>query len=298
MPAAVSDALVYSDAPPHAPLVVEEQGSPAAMLMRCQALHAADKVAERRKKLYTGLGIGALALTFLSMFAAGVSEVFEIFFVALGAGVLAAVMFTLRVVFGRADVDDRKLHVVSHLVEVLRPELHKKRPVKMWVDFRGYERAKPQQDTTGFLRSSGSKVFVKRWLRMTFVLLDGTQVALQARSTCKRKQKAKRKYTKIKDTVTDELEVFVRPPSNVALDPSATARVQGALRPPRGPMPVARGVKIKPRVLQASFRWGPGRRLRGRGGWSSTGLERLLDGDAALAAVVATCRATRLAQGR
>jgi len=63
-------------------------------------------------------------------------------------------------------------------------------------------------------------------------------------------------------------------------------------------MPVARGVKIKPRVLQASFRWGPGRRLRGRGGWSSTGLERLLDGDAALAAVVATCRATRLAQGR
>lgn len=287
-------ALVYSDAPPHAPVVVEESLSPAALLMRCQQLHTADKVAEKRKSLFGLLGGLAIGATVLAVFAGAISEVAEILIGAAVFGALAVVLFVVRSILGRADIDDRKLHVASRLVDALRPELHKKRPVKLWMDFAGYEKSMKDSSVSLF-GGSGTKLYVKPWLRMSFVLLDGTEVALHARTTCKRKQKAKRKYTKIKDSVVDELNLFVKPPSSVALDPSATPRVHAAMGGP-SPIPRPKGVKVKPRMVQMSFRWGPGRRLRGRGGWSSSGLSQLLDGDKALGVVMMGYRAMRAAR--
>lgn len=288
--------LVYSKSPPHAPILVDEASTPDLLLERCAEMHQADKVAERRKKRLGILGIVLAVVTFFTFFAAGPAESPVLFGVAAGLLVLTIVSFVLRSVFGRADVDDRKLDVPRHLLETLRSEILDKRLVKLWMDFGSYENAKKLEDTTKWYNKTGTLRFVRPWLRMTFTLLDGTEVALHARTSCKRKQKQKRKYTKMKDTVIDEVSVFVKPPKDKSLDPAAADRARAALSGGAGVVP--RGVKVKPRVLLATFRCGPGLRIRGRGGWSSQSLEALLDGRQALMLVLFAVRAMRAAQVR
>ena len=93
----MTEGLVYSDAPPHAPVVVNETSTPAGALMRCEDLRKNDKVAESRKKLYGGIGWGAFILGFISVFVGAVGEVFVVFY---GTAVFAVVAIGAAIAYG------------------------------------------------------------------------------------------------------------------------------------------------------------------------------------------------------
>ncbi|MCA9553047.1 MAG: hypothetical protein KC933_23625 [Myxococcales bacterium] len=281
--------LVDSPAPPHASIVVQESLPPEAMLERCVALHTADKTAEARKKRFTTLGAIAGGATVLSFFAAGITETPALFGLVAVFLALAIGLFIARGVFGAADIDDRRLHVVRTLVEVLKEDMKRQAPVQLWLDFGGYHRTRAEGRGTGMFRSTGQLTYQRPWLRMTFTLADGSQVAVHASTTCKRKERSKRKYTKIKDRIVDELSVFVRPPRGQSFDPSAQARARAAM-PTRLPLRCT-AVRVKPRQAELAFRSHPGTRLRGRGGWTAN-VGGLLDGKKALEAVMASYRAS------
>jgi hypothetical protein len=295
-PSPSARALVDSVEPPHAAIVVQENLPPAALLARCEALHAADKLAEQRKKRFGTLALVAGIAAFLFFFAGAIIEVPAVF---LGAAVWLALLVVLliaRSALGAADVDDRRLHVVRRLVEVLAADMKRTAPVQLWLDFGGYHRARAQGRGRGLFRSTGQLTFERPWLRMAFTLADGSQLAVHARTTCKRKEKSKRKYTKVKDGIVDELSVFVRPPRGQAFDPGAVARAQACL--PSSLDLTCKALRVKPRVTELEFRSGRALRLRGRGGWSSTNLSALLDGDKALQAVLVSFRAAAATRAR
>ena len=147
--------------------------------------------------------------------------------------------------------------VARKVLTQLEPELKKGRPVSIRMDFGGYDRTKPVENTTGFLSSSGTKVFKKRWMLLSFTLMDGTQVLMEAAELCKRKQKAKRKYTKMKDNIADELSITLRPPRGKAHAST------GALPPMMQQMnPRLLKAQVKSRAAVFQFRTQAGTRLR------------------------------------
>lgn len=285
--------IEYTDEPPHAPVVIEETLAPEAFADRVQRLREADEAAEASKKRWgTNAGI-AFGVAIVCFVAGGPIEVpYAIYGVP--AGILTAVMFLIvRSRLGRADVDDRKVHVLTRLVDALRPELHRKRPVSLWADFNGYDKAKPLTDTTSWSNSTGVKTFEREWLRLSMTLLDGTRVDLRVKTKVKRKQKSKRKYTKMKDTVVEEVGLQLTPPKGQSLDPGAVERARATVA--SGPLTLV-GMSVKPRQASLRFRCPAAARVHGRMGWDGRNLRYLLDGHKALHAVLVSYRAMAIAR--
>ncbi len=276
-------------APPHANLQFSKNGPAALVLDACEKMHEADKRAERNKKRWGTIaivsGIGAMVGLFVG---AGAESPLVLGLAGLSF-VLTIVSLILRSVLGSSDVDDRKLDVVRGLVKHLRPELKARRPLRVRLDFRGYDRTRPLGNTTKWYRATGSKVFKRQWLTMNFVLLDGTTVHLEASSTCKRKQKAKRKYVKLKDKVVDELVIKYRPAKGRVLDPNKQSAVEAGV--PKSQALSLVSCKIRPRVAQFVLRTRPGMRTRLRSGWVQNNLKALLDGRKVLGGVIGSYRA-------
>ncbi|MCA9719553.1 MAG: hypothetical protein H6713_26750 [Myxococcales bacterium] len=235
------------------------------VLARCEQIHSDDKQAERRKKIVLVVGItGAIVLFFITMFA------FESPFVFMGVfflGFIGVMLLYQRV--GAADIEDRKLEVVDSVLRALGPELRSNRPVKVDVDFSAYT------------HSDGNH----EWLKLELGLQDGTAVRVQGVTSFKRKTRAKRKYTKIKDKLIDRLIVTLSPPKGRAFDPQAKLRANqrvGGLR--------VRRWSVKPRAARVEFETGRMMRVRGRGGWTGVGLEGQLDGQSTLLGIMASYR--------
>ncbi|MBK8011608.1 MAG: hypothetical protein IPK13_09665 [Deltaproteobacteria bacterium] len=298
--------LVRSQEPPHANIQVSLTLPPRALLARCDELRIADKRAERRKALFGKLALGSFLGVFILFLAGAVLEQFYLLPLAglLFLGFVGSLI--ARGVAGAADIDDLKLDVAETLCRVMASDLKKRAPVGLSLDFRGYDKGKPAADSTRFWSSTGVKTFVRPWLRMNMTLLDGTRVLVEAETHCKRKQRAKRKYTKMKDRVTDHLTLTFRPPADRTLDREHASLIQqrlsltgrGGPRDASTRLPSAIGLelvrcRIKPREAVMCFRTAPSLRVRARGGWTGSNLERLLDGRKAFGALILSYRSMK-----
>ena len=282
--------LVYSDAPPHAPVVFSRKATLATIRREIEALHTSDKAAEVKKKKFThwsmGLIGGAVLTLVVGAMLAGVTGL-PIPFLAFPLFIAGAITLILRSRAGRCDVDDRKLDVVRAILDTLGPEMHLKRPVGINLDFHGYHRSKPVSKNLSW--GSGTRVFAKRWLHLSFCLLDGTAVAVHATSHVKRKSKAKRKYTKVKDRIVDEIDIYFKLGQGRQLEPDdAAARIRAAI--PAATGLTIRAVSGKPRGAHVSLRTAPAMRFSGRGGWSQRDLTRLADGPKVVRALIGAYR--------
>ncbi|MEZ4442652.1 MAG: hypothetical protein R3B72_26395 [Polyangiaceae bacterium] len=152
------------------------------------------------------------------------------------------------------DVNDLQLGVVVAVIRTFAPELQAGRPVVLTADFTDVTRAPGQ--------GSGS-VDVRRhvWLDLTLPLADGSSAELTAERRLKRKSRAKRKYTKLKDTLVDQLTIRLTPPKGKAFPESAKLR-----RPRVGGLRVARAT-VTPRHAVFVLQTHPFGRLFNRLGW-------------------------------
>jgi hypothetical protein len=288
--------LVHSDAPPHANVQYKAVAGAEEHLLGLRALYSADKKAERLKNTFGTFAVLGFVSAVIGVFIGAFAEIgAAAYWVAVGVagagGIAGAIAASF---FGKNDVDDRKLDAALRVFEVIGPELKATRKAAVWIDFKGADRTKPISNDTSFFNATGTKVFKKpEWLRLRFTLLDGTALRVTASTTIKRKQRAKRKYTKVKDKVSDELIVQVKAPAGSQL--SATAAEELAKRFVGRQGMSLKSVRIKPRVAQLVFRTVPAQRTRARAGWSGFQLDRLLDGPKVLDAVIFSYKATAAA---
>lgn len=295
--------------PPDAVVTLSQSAPISALLPALARLDSSDAVAERRAARFGWAGalgvmwiVGAFFLLVamvdervLTGSIAGVLEMVpgldafdlesaaQMLKVALLIGdlVLALVftiaMFVMRARAKRFDLDDRKLAAVEHLLGVLSADIKPNAAVGLGLDFRGYFRQDARLANGGYAR---------KWLVARLPLADGSSAELSVATHCKRKTRRKNKYTKIKDRVFEELVIELRPPRGAALAPDAAARVQ----------PRVQGMRctVGQKSLRVVMRTPPALRLY-TGSWNAQGLERLIDGPAAVGALIRAHRAMRSA---
>ena len=283
------ETLVYPAAPLHANVKLNVEAGLDEVRAALADLHTADNQAEHRKKVLGWAAAGDLALAFAALVEGAVLEVKFLYIVALvfGAGVVP--ILVVRHILGRADVDDRKLDAPAYVLRWLAGDIKPGSPVALSLDFGSYEKTPVLDKAGGIFSPQKSWVHHKvGWLKLRFVLLDGTRVQVTASTVAKRKTRAKRKYTKIKDRVVDELRIVLTAPRGQTLDTNAAAELYPKFSR-RGR--TLRRCQIKPRAALFDFRLGPARRVCVRGNWHATGLESLVSGPTLLHMLITTYRA-------
>lgn len=243
---------------------VTYSGSPEEIEAECEALDALDKETEMRR---TAAAVAAFATGVLCM----IGFVTDSFWMVGICFALAVAALVYRASIGSDDIEDRKLATARELLSALAPELKRGRPVKLDLDFRLYDND----------RTDGV------WMTLATTLEDGTGLALDVSTHFKRKTRAKRKYTKIKDKIHERLTLTFTPPKGRRFVPGAKARIA----PTRLPALALRAVKVSPKATTLTFSSPQMLRVRGRGGWNNGGLTHLIDEKAALFAIIASYRA-------
>lgn len=179
------------------------------------------------------------------------------------------------------DLENRRLHAARYVLEVLEPELADV-PFKLRLDFKGVHKTAARTD----VRSGSTALRYKlTWLRMDLPLLDGSVIEVAARTRLHRKVRPRRRYTKIKERLSDELVIALRPRPGLILDGSTQAlraRLEGhpTLRL------AACSLDASGRVV-FTFHTPTAGRMQDRSGWKSENLEALLDGRKVLEAIIA-----------
>jgi len=152
------------------------------LLAWLERAHVEDKSAERMSKLF-----GILAIGFVI---AGIAS--GIFPVVLPA-VPCAIMWWLN---RQHDLDDQKLAAATRLLRILRADVSPTHHAKLEVDFRSYM-------DKAFQRKAGNASYAQPWLSLRARLEDGNELRLEVVRQGKVKRKPKRKYTKVKERVSD-----------------------------------------------------------------------------------------------
>jgi len=247
------------------------------LLALLQRAESEDDTAEKLKGRWGGLGCAGLA--------ALVGGVIVAFNLSVVVGVAVAVVALVFTIFafrkashhGTHDLDDRKLRAARRAVSVLRADVPAAWPLGLEVDFRPYNEAGTVLEQTGSRFGPKSVKYLQEWLVLRANLADGSSVVAVLSDKISRKEKPKRKRTKVAEAYVTRASVTVRLPKGRDAQ-AAAARLQGT-SPPGGCR--ALSLEGNGRVLSAVVAAPIGRKVTNRG-TSETGMDQLASGDTVL----------------
>lgn len=127
--------------------------------------------------------------------------------------VLAAVLVAW-ILLARFDLDDSRLDAPRRFLEVAGRDLRSDRPMKVTVDLRDHRARAFRRPVDG--RKGRCKAFRMRWLELEGRLEDGTALCLSVERDIRRKEKPKRKYTKVNERLQDRIDLALRPATSDA----------------------------------------------------------------------------------
>lgn len=204
-------------------------------------------------------------------------------------GATFALALGTYLVFRKRQVEPRKVRAVNELLKSLRPELARKGRVRLQLDFGGFSQTSP------VTRTRQKACYVHRWLALSFRLLDGTTVRLDATLHAKRKRKAKRKYTKVTDKAFELVTVRLLPPEGQTFLAQSLGNQPEqllALDKQWRPWAQAPQVVVEPGEAKFTFRTRQAMLVKGRG-HKSVAPGVLVDGLRLLQAVIASYHCLR-----
>jgi len=244
-----------------------------ALVRRLEEAGVEDKAAERKSKILlvvTVVGwIGGLILTF----ATGLFPVL----------VIPVVLTVLYVRVKRHDLDDRKLATALKFFRVLRADVPQDGVVDLRIDFRDHRKGGRLVSKEGGLGRPKVFQYEHAWFAARARLADGNEIQVAVTADVTRKEKPKRKYTKVRERWFETVEITARL-KDVYGDAAAIAEKLRGSGPPTG-MVVRRVAGADGRV-RASFETPEFREMTARGGSSVSGQENRVTGDFLLGAVV------------
>ena len=254
-------------------------GSVKGVLGKLTKVRAEDKVAEKKAKFFgmlMGIAIAAVIICFIAGF---VTESVFVFVIA-GMLVVPLIVFIVLYVQHKAhDLEDRKIDIPSRLLSVLNCDIPKDEKVDLELDFRDYRKGGEQLSKEGGMFSVRVYKFEHSWLKATVKLADGSSVKLTVVDAVTRKEKPKRKYTKVRERFTGRIELDVRLGRKRygQMDVSSALMNQA---PPEGLN--VKSVRQNGSRLSATLLTGPRFKMKGRYGTTEDGQENAISADMVL----------------
>ena len=244
-----------------------------------------DTLAEKMKKRWSVVLIVGGIVAFLGLFAAasmaesGMSWGWLLPAAAAVAAVVGLVNF-LR--YDRYDLDNRKLELASTLLGALAADTPITESLQLTLDFRDYRKGGSltgEDKEGGWL---GGRVRIYRyehaWLDLRGRLADGNTYRIGVVDRVTRKEKPKRKYTKVRETIRGEVQVQLGVKVSRYGDPSRAAALLEETPPP-APL-FRRSVRAGARRLKVVLGSPPSVEVRGRSQGSKEGEANLVTGEA------------------
>jgi hypothetical protein len=248
------------------------------ILRRFEAALVSDKDAEARAKK---LGLWAIPC-FVGVFASLFLLLASAWFLVL-IPILLVTGITLLVKRSRAkrfDLDDVRLATVVRILRMLHVDTPEQSEVTLRIDFRDYMAGgeKTHEEKSGIFGAVKVMKFRHEWFRLAGTLADGTRYELGVIDCVGRKEKRKRKYTKVKAATRSTVELQLRLRATKYKESvQSVADVLSAAAPPR-PLAVkalaASGLRLRV-VLQTPVHV----HVKGRYAPTEVGAENRLSGD-------------------
>lgn len=208
------------------------KGTADVLLRQLEAADRSDADAEKRARKF---GCTGALLLVLGLIGLPVSAAFPPLLVLAGLLIVVAIVFLVkRAKAKKFDLDDRKLDAALRLLRVLKTDIPKDETIELNLDFRDYRVGGKLLNKEGGM-FSGLKVYdyEHAWISLTARLADGNVVTMAVTDEITRKEKSKRKYTKVRERTSSDLSLLIKLREGDA--PSVRSRLNG--QPP--------GLKIK-----------------------------------------------------
>jgi hypothetical protein len=239
-----------------------------------------DKEAEQGASMWGGVIVACMILFIVLLVIAIVSETAFFAFLAAGFLVTMVVAIVMAVRHKRHDLDNGKLGTLLKLLSVLRADVPARSELEVKVDFRDYRSGGQLTGKEGgWLSSVKTYKYRHAWLEMKLALVDKSRVRFSISDDVTRKEKSKRKYTKVNERRSSEVTVTVDLDDRY-VDAKKLAGRLSASRSPLGMKLVS--VTGEGTVLRAVAESGDCRVVTGRHGATTTGAEHRVDGDSVL----------------
>jgi len=288
------------------PQPLSQVGSVEEILTAVRSLETYDQYVEAQAKetgkkatlWWVGFAAGVILLIIL----ANVAPI--LVFVPLLGGILSLVMGIVyssrKAKWAKENMENRRLELVKQLFTVLGRDIPRRNKCAVNVSFDDYRTHGTQVEFTksGLLGGLKQYKYEDTWLTARGLLYDGNRFKITITQNVHRKEKPKRKYTKINERFDEEITLLLKvsPDAYPDLNRLTTTLTPGeydGLRLTR--------VQISDGLLRVVCATPPATRLQGRYGATSEGWDSLATGDTILKLFLAVygklqeCRATQAA---
>lgn len=177
----------------------------------------------------------------------------------------------------KQDIENRRLALIDRLFTVLGEDIPRKAKcaVEAYFDHYRTHGTLVDQQKGGLFNPITTMKFVDHWFTARGQLYDGNRFKISITQIIHRKEKRKRKYTKVNERISEEVTLLLK------LDPAAYPHAASIVVPSPG---VVEGVQItrvqaQGNLLRVTARTPEVHRLTGRGGSTSVQGDGLAHGD-------------------
>ncbi|HEX2951990.1 MAG TPA: hypothetical protein VHV83_20850 [Armatimonadota bacterium] len=183
---------------------------------------------------------------------------------ALGVAIYATVNY---VKYNKEDIENRRFTIPQRFFEVLGRDIPAKRRCSLHVDCDGYLKHGQQirsQSPSGFFSSAPKQtVYKDQWFTAKGTLCDHTIFRVNITQCVHRKEKRKRKYTKVSERISERINLRLR----IAPDAYPNwAMLASALKPQGNEQLSISNIVVKDSTVQFAAVTKPMRRVHGRSG--------------------------------
>jgi len=189
------------------------------ILAYVQSLKAQDKFAEAQAKAmgkkagwwWAGFGLSIVLLIILGNTGAGAFIILPIL-----TGVLSLVVGIIfssqSSKWGKQNIEDRRLDLVTQLFSVLGRDIPRRAKCAVNVSFDDYRTHGTQVslDKSGFLGNLKRYKYDDTWFTARGLLYDNNRFKITITQTVHRKEKSKRKYTKVNERIQEEVTLLLK----------------------------------------------------------------------------------------
>jgi len=278
----------------------------AEILAQVRSLEAHDKFVEAQMKeqgaravwWWVGFAVSIILLIALA------NALPVLVFIPILAGILSLVMGIVysvrRAKWAKENIENRRIELTGQLFTVLGRDIPHRNKCAVNVSFDDYRTHGTQVEATkaGFFGGIKQFKYEDTWFTARGLLYDGNRFKVTITQTVHRKEKAKRKYTKITERFDEEITLLLK------VSPETYPNIAGlppALQPGMYDDLQVNRVLAQGNLVRIACATPTATRLRGRSGASESGWDNLATGDTVLKlflvvyAKLQDCRATEAA---
>ncbi len=259
-------------------MILNTRGSVQDIKRQLDEVYQCDSIIEKKikqAKTYITIAGVLTALPFILIFL-GVAAGAALFFLALLFLLLPALMYRLHLT--KQDIENRRYDMARDFFETVGRDIPSKVPSTLSISFESYQKhgKLDNKSSEGFLGAIRTFSYTDKWFSLGSKLHDGNVFKIEVEQAIKRKEKSKRKYTKVAEVINEKVKLVMR------IDPATYPGAEKIAASMKPGMNVA-GMSIERvafgRSILRIIATTPGYRcIKGRYGTQEDGKTNLLDG--------------------